>query len=84
MLSDTNEPGGLTWQAISARLWRAEKKRQQKEYQKTLGAAKKGDPQAGPGYSWQTANARIAIRVPTLRSSGGLSTSAFEARDNIP
>jgi len=32
---------------MSAEVSRPEKKRQQKEYQKTLGAAKKGDPQAG-------------------------------------
>ena len=54
----------MTWQAMSARPWRAEKKRQQKEYQKTLGAAKKGDPEAGTGYSWQTANTRICSGCP--------------------
>ena len=40
--------------AIAAGASRAEKKRQQKEYQRSLGAAKKGDPQAGPVQRRQT------------------------------
>jgi len=38
---------------MSAAGSRPEKKRQQKEYQKTLAAAKKDDPQARPGRAMQ-------------------------------